>query len=135
MKLLGNEENSDSGNRPQIRTSQDDAAVGYGFHPSQENEFPAAFVPKRWTGTEEIIEVSASYFIYVIASVSLWSIHFIVFAKTIEPGKMEVSSDISATIWKPESTKCNKTTTLIESSSISNAQSSSIQPFESINDA
>jgi hypothetical protein len=61
MKLLGNEENSDPSNRPQIRTSQDDAAVGYGFHPSQENEFPAAFVPKRWTGTEEIIDVSAYY--------------------------------------------------------------------------
>lgn len=59
MKLLGNEEHSDSNSRPQIRTSQeDDAAVGYSFHPSQENEFPAAFVPKRWTGAEEIIEVS-----------------------------------------------------------------------------
>ncbi|XP_070493256.1 maternal protein pumilio-like isoform X2 [Chironomus tepperi] len=56
MKLLGNEENSDPSNRPQIRTSQDDGAVGYGFHPSQENEFPAAFVPKRWAGTEEIID-------------------------------------------------------------------------------
>lgn len=60
MKLLGNEENSDPSNRPQIRTSQDDGAVGYGFHPSQENEFPAAFVPKRWAGTEEIIDVSVT---------------------------------------------------------------------------
>lgn len=56
----------DSGNnRPQIRTSQDDAAaVGYGFHPQQENlsEFPAAFVPKRWTGTDDLVEVSALIF-------------------------------------------------------------------------
>lgn len=67
MKLLGNEENSDSGNRPQIRTSQDDAAVGYaGFHPSQENEFPAAFVPKRWAGTEEIIEVSYCFYLKLV---------------------------------------------------------------------
>jgi hypothetical protein len=63
MKLLGSNEDSgvDSGNsRPQIRTSQDDAAVGYGFHPPQENlsEFPAAFVPKRWTGTDDLVEVS-----------------------------------------------------------------------------
>lgn len=60
MKLLGsNDENNESGgsNRPQIRTSQDDA-VGYGgFHP-QENEFPAAFVPKRWAGTDDIVEVN-----------------------------------------------------------------------------
>lgn len=65
MKLLGSNEESgvDSGNsRPQIRTSQDDAAVGYGFHPPQENlsEFPAAFVPKRWTGTDDLVEVSFS---------------------------------------------------------------------------
>lgn len=64
MKLLGSNEDSgvDSGNsRPQIRTSQDDAA-GYGFHPPQENlsEFPAAFVPKRWTGTDDLVEVSFS---------------------------------------------------------------------------
>jgi hypothetical protein len=54
MKLLGaNEDSADSsGNRPQIRTSQDDAAVGYGFH--QENEFPA-FVQKRWAGTDDAI--------------------------------------------------------------------------------
>ena len=51
MKLLGaNEESADSSQRPQIRTSQDDAAVGYGFH--QENEFPA-FVQKRWPGTDD----------------------------------------------------------------------------------
>jgi hypothetical protein len=54
MKLLGaNEDGADSsGNRPQIRTSQDDAAIGYGFH--QENEFPA-FVQKRWAGTDDAI--------------------------------------------------------------------------------
>jgi hypothetical protein len=61
MKLLGgsNDEGAESGNRPQIRTSDDAAAaaVAYGFHP-QENEFPpAAFVPKRWTGTDDIVEV------------------------------------------------------------------------------
>jgi hypothetical protein len=59
MKLLGSNEESGV-DRPQIRTSQDDAAVGYGFHPPQENlsEFPAAFVPKRWTGTDDLVEVS-----------------------------------------------------------------------------
>lgn len=68
MKLLGSNEESgvDSGNsRPQIRTSQqDDAAVGYGFHPQQENlsEFPAAFVPKRgWAGTDDLVEVSSLF--------------------------------------------------------------------------
>jgi hypothetical protein len=64
MKLLGaNEENSDSSNnRPQIRTSQDDAAVGYGFH--QENEFPA-FAQKRWAGTDDAIDVNIfSMFIF-----------------------------------------------------------------------
>lgn len=63
MKLLGaNEENPDpSNNRPQIRTSQDDAAVGYGFH--QENEFPA-FAPKRWPGTDDaIVDVNIFYYI------------------------------------------------------------------------
>lgn len=62
MKLLGSNEDSgvDSGNGRQIRTSQDDAAVGYGFHPPQENlsEFPAAFVPKRWTNADDLVEVS-----------------------------------------------------------------------------
>jgi hypothetical protein len=56
MKLLGaNEESADSSQRPQIRTSQDDAAVGYGFH--QENEFPA-FVQKRWPGTDDAVDVN-----------------------------------------------------------------------------
>lgn len=62
MKLLGaNEENADpSSNRPQIRTSQDDAAVGYGFH--QENEFPA-FVQKRWPGTDDaIVDVNICFY-------------------------------------------------------------------------
>jgi hypothetical protein len=61
MKLLGgsNDEGPEPGsNRPQMRTSDDAAAaVAYGFHP-QENEFPpAAFVPKRWTGADDIVEV------------------------------------------------------------------------------
>lgn len=57
MKLLGN--NEDNADRPQIRTSQDDAAVGYGFH--QENEFPA-FVQKRWAGTDDaIVDVNISF--------------------------------------------------------------------------
>lgn len=59
MKLLGgsNEnENADSGNRQQLRN--DEAAAVYGpFNPSQESEFPAAFVPKRWPGTEDMVEV------------------------------------------------------------------------------
>lgn len=65
MKLLGaNEESADSAsNRPQIRTSQDDAAVGYGFH--QENEFPA-FVPKRWPGTDDAIDVNISLFSHCV---------------------------------------------------------------------
>ena len=66
MKLLGtNEENADSSNnRPQIRTSQDDAAVGYGFH--QENEFPA-FAQKRWPGTDDaIVDVNILFFITFI---------------------------------------------------------------------
>lgn len=63
MKLLGSNEDSgvDSGNSRQIRTSQEDAAaVGYGFHPPQEslNEFPAAFVPKRWTNADDLVEVN-----------------------------------------------------------------------------
>lgn len=65
MKLLGaNEENADSSNnRPQIRTSQDDAAVGYGFH--QENEFPG-FVQKRWPGTDDaIVDVNMLFFYYI----------------------------------------------------------------------
>lgn len=63
MKLLGSNEESgvDSGNSRQIRTSQDDAAVGYGFNTPQENlsEFQAAFVPKRWANTDDhLVEVS-----------------------------------------------------------------------------
>lgn len=56
MKLLGtSDETSDSQsvNRPQIRTSQDDIGA-YGF--PQENEFPA-FVQKRWTGTDDSVDV------------------------------------------------------------------------------
>lgn len=65
MKLLGSNEDSgvDSGNSRQIRSSQEDAAaVGYGFHPPQEslNEFPAAFVPKRWTNADDLVEVNFS---------------------------------------------------------------------------
>lgn len=59
MKLLGsNDENAESGNNraPQIRTSQDDAA-SYGFHPPQENEFPAFVPSKRWVGGSDDIEV------------------------------------------------------------------------------
>lgn len=68
MKLLGaNEESADSSQRPQIRTSQDDAAVGYGFH--QENEFPA-FVQKRWPGTDDAVDVNI---------ISLYYIHFSIF--------------------------------------------------------
>jgi hypothetical protein len=56
MKLLGNEESADSSQRPQIRTSQEESAVGYGFH-HQENEFPA-FVQKRWPGTDDAVDVN-----------------------------------------------------------------------------
>ena len=68
MKLLGaNEENADSSSRPQIRTSQDDAAVGYGFH--QENEFPA-FVQKRWPGTDDAVDVN------IISFITYYIFHF-----------------------------------------------------------
>lgn len=72
MKLLGaNEENADSSsNRPQIRTSQDDAAVGYGFH--QENEFPG-FVQKRWPGTDDAIDVNI--FLHIPLFPSLYYFH------------------------------------------------------------
>lgn len=50
MKLLGSsEDNAGVGSRPQIRTQDDAAAVGYGFHPQENHEFPP-FVPKRWPG-------------------------------------------------------------------------------------
>lgn len=69
MKLLGtNEENADpSINRPQIRATQDDAAVGYGFH--QENEFPA-FVQKRWPGTDDAI-VDVNILIFLLHTFSI----------------------------------------------------------------